>query len=326
MRILFEFAGGPLDGKSVVGIRGEQDEADRYFVLTHHGKIGQRFRIASDYAVEFLANEQLKNDAPHQLQLHAYRVTDRLEGEDEVLVRAEYVDKSADERLVDVQERSDSDTDTDPHSRSTQRIREILAETLRSWSTTYSHCWPREAGTFEPPTRHLMLHLAHTMLSHDFSVFVDARHPGFPGQPIDVLGIAPGQDWFLACRHAPLSPGDAQLVLPRLATQLAAFWLGPHLTADHSGDYMDRAARHCVRGYGLVSATAWTSGEGTFAPMAAEWGSQEGLAYGPALAAADVEWPEPMTLGQSSRRGTCHWLTTFFRIPRLDPNDTVSSE
>jgi len=91
MKIIFEFFGGPLDGKSVVGRTGEQDEADRYYVLSHHGRLGQRFKVASSYAVGLLSEPREDSAAPRRVQQHHYRVTDRLEGEQEVLVRAEYV-------------------------------------------------------------------------------------------------------------------------------------------------------------------------------------------------------------------------------------------
>ena len=74
MRIVFKFTGGPLDGKTVIGESGEQDEADRYFALTNHGQIGQRFRIASQYALDTLATEQMKKERPHRFQEHVYQV------------------------------------------------------------------------------------------------------------------------------------------------------------------------------------------------------------------------------------------------------------
>lgn len=91
MRILFEFAGGPLDGKTAEGDEGDNEEADRYYVLTNHGRIGQRFKVASDYAIERLAEERLQDDTPHHFQKHVYEVRDRADAEDEVLIRAEYV-------------------------------------------------------------------------------------------------------------------------------------------------------------------------------------------------------------------------------------------
>lgn len=90
MRVIFEFAGGPLDGKTVEGKLGDQGEAERFFLITHRGTIGQRFKLASDYAVDILSQAAAGKDAARLFQKHVYVVTDRLDGENEVLVRAEY--------------------------------------------------------------------------------------------------------------------------------------------------------------------------------------------------------------------------------------------
>ena len=90
MKIVFKFVGGPLDGKTVVGRRGEQDEADRFFTLSNHAEVGQRFRVASQYAVDTLVAEELQDESHHHFQQHQYRVTDRLEDPEKVFVRAEY--------------------------------------------------------------------------------------------------------------------------------------------------------------------------------------------------------------------------------------------
>jgi len=91
VHIIFEFSGGPMDGKTAVGEAGEQGEADRYYALTHHGRVGQQFHVASRYAVDTLTREGLDETAMRKFQRHVYQVTDRLEGDEEVLVRAEYV-------------------------------------------------------------------------------------------------------------------------------------------------------------------------------------------------------------------------------------------
>ena len=90
LHIIFEFIGGPNDGKVFEGVLGEPSDAERYFLFTNHGTVGHRFKIASPYAVETLASEQLKEEQPHHFQRHFYVVTERLEDGDEVLVRATY--------------------------------------------------------------------------------------------------------------------------------------------------------------------------------------------------------------------------------------------
>lgn len=88
--IIFEFVGGPSDGKSVQGSLGDGGDAERYYLFTHRGSVGQRFKVASDYAVETLAHEELKIEEPHHFQRHYYVVAERLEDGDEVWVRAVY--------------------------------------------------------------------------------------------------------------------------------------------------------------------------------------------------------------------------------------------
>jgi hypothetical protein len=89
-RIIFEFIGGPLDGRSVHGALGDGGDAERYYLFTNHGTVGHVFKVASDYAVETLTHEQLKVEEPHHFQRYYYVVTDRLDAGDEVRVRATY--------------------------------------------------------------------------------------------------------------------------------------------------------------------------------------------------------------------------------------------
>jgi hypothetical protein len=96
MKIVFKFTGGPLDGKTVIGQLGEQDEADRYYALSNHGRVGQRFRTASQYAVDTLVREELKQERPHRFQEHVYQVTDRCEDHEKVFVRVGYVPEEVD--------------------------------------------------------------------------------------------------------------------------------------------------------------------------------------------------------------------------------------
>jgi hypothetical protein len=91
MKIVFEFAGGPLDGKQVIGEPGEEGELELYYALSYHGRLGQRFRTASDYAVNLLVREQLKVNKMHNFQDHQYEITDRREEGERLLLRACYV-------------------------------------------------------------------------------------------------------------------------------------------------------------------------------------------------------------------------------------------
>jgi hypothetical protein len=91
VKIALRFDGGPLDGKRVVGNPDEDDEAEKYFALSYHGRLGQVFRIASDYAVETLARERLKVQRPHGFQSHRYEIALRHQRGDVIMLLARYV-------------------------------------------------------------------------------------------------------------------------------------------------------------------------------------------------------------------------------------------
>ena len=94
-RFIFKFWGGPLDGTSVAGELGKHAEVRRYYALTHHGRVGQRFRTASEYAVNVLVDEQLQETTEHKFQQHVYEVVQRIDNAGVVLIRIEYVQPSA---------------------------------------------------------------------------------------------------------------------------------------------------------------------------------------------------------------------------------------
>lgn len=90
LKIIFEFVGGPHDGRVLQGVVGDASDAERCFLFSNWGMIGQHFKMASDYAVETLATGRLRDERLH-LQRHFYAVTDRLEDTGEVWVRAAYL-------------------------------------------------------------------------------------------------------------------------------------------------------------------------------------------------------------------------------------------
>jgi hypothetical protein len=90
LKIIFEFVGGPHDGRILNGIVGDASDAERCFLFSNWGMVGQRLKIASDYAVEKLSTEPLREEERH-FQRHFYTVTDRLEDTSEVWVRAAYL-------------------------------------------------------------------------------------------------------------------------------------------------------------------------------------------------------------------------------------------
>ena len=84
LKIKFEFVVGPNDGRIFEGVVGEGSDAERYFLFSNWGRIGQRFKVASDYAVATLSTERLQDERRHHFQRHFYMVTDLLEDNDEV--------------------------------------------------------------------------------------------------------------------------------------------------------------------------------------------------------------------------------------------------
>jgi hypothetical protein len=94
-RFIFKFWGGPLDGTSVAGELPKHAEVRRYYALTHHGRVGQRFRTASEYAVNVLVDEHMQEPAPHKFQQHVYEVVQRIDNAAVVLIRVEYVQPSS---------------------------------------------------------------------------------------------------------------------------------------------------------------------------------------------------------------------------------------
>ena len=89
-KISFEFVGGPNDGEVVTGALGDGGEAERYYLFSQHGKIGCKIKIASPYAVDSLAQEELAGGQSQPIQQHYYVVTQRYEADHEVAVRVEY--------------------------------------------------------------------------------------------------------------------------------------------------------------------------------------------------------------------------------------------
>ena len=77
---------------------GKPSDTERYYLFSNHGAVGQRFKVASQHAIETLASEQLKEEKRHYFQRHYYQVAYRIENGEEVWVRAEYVPKPSEAR------------------------------------------------------------------------------------------------------------------------------------------------------------------------------------------------------------------------------------
>ena len=96
MRVLIEFIGGCWDGKNLDS--QSADEVERTYVtgiyaMTHHGEVGRAFR---GFSMDSLDQSRKKGlsmekfiDAGASAN-HRYTVTDRIERDNEILIRLEY--------------------------------------------------------------------------------------------------------------------------------------------------------------------------------------------------------------------------------------------
>ncbi len=93
-RTFLEFIGGYWDGKTLDGISGDPTEQDRFRTcqfLTHDFEIGRGFGGPSEFAQEYAQQHGGKAAAEVGFRwAHSYRIVERLEEGDEILVRFKY--------------------------------------------------------------------------------------------------------------------------------------------------------------------------------------------------------------------------------------------
>jgi len=94
LNITYEFIGGPNDGMVLEGRLGESSEAERYYLFSNRGAIGSRIKLVSPYTVEKIARHLWNEEKRIQFQRHFYQVTEHLEENEDVWVRAEYLPKA----------------------------------------------------------------------------------------------------------------------------------------------------------------------------------------------------------------------------------------
>ncbi len=94
-KMIFKFAGGPLDGKIVVGESGKEKEVRRYDALTNHGAnwatISHSFRLRHRVSHQ----QQLQEEKPHHFQQYSYEVVDRFDNGDVLIVLIQHVEQAA---------------------------------------------------------------------------------------------------------------------------------------------------------------------------------------------------------------------------------------
>lgn len=338
LKIVFEFVGGPNDGKVLIGALGEPSDAERYYLFTNHGTEGQRFKIASDYAVETLAREHQNEAARHRFQPHYYVVTERLEEEGEVIVRAAYIERDAQPRIGPKSQslvREHLEPTPQRGSSPEDQVRQCLPRIARSLADSGSHCWPAEAQPGQTAESNLILHFAHILLGEQFAVLSAAQHPDSKLGPIPLLGIAPSQDWFLTCIFKHLTELDELSGWSADVDALTSFWLSPRLANTICEPNVVRLAEHCETGLGLIGALHW-SPLGSETRLLSWWRSKSPLP-GPTDAADRVvprsessdenallgrfatiqaEFSTPIAVRQFPGHGTFFLLSVFFRISR----------
>ena len=94
MKVIFEFIGGCMDGKTVCSYsqdHAEAEEAEGFMWVSDNGRVGARFMTASPAARQALAEGLAKHGSELGLGFRKYEVFERLENGDEVLVRAKNV-------------------------------------------------------------------------------------------------------------------------------------------------------------------------------------------------------------------------------------------
>jgi len=75
--------------------RCRRREAWEFYVRTYHGRLGQRFKMLSEYAVRTLASEQLKERNHTTSSSTSMRSWSAFADRKVLLVRAEYVERGA---------------------------------------------------------------------------------------------------------------------------------------------------------------------------------------------------------------------------------------
>lgn len=340
LKIVFEFVGGPNDGRVLQGWLGEPSDAERYYLFTNHGTVGQRFKIASDYAVETLAREVHQETSQRRFQPHYYVVSERLEEDEDVIVRATYVER---EQPIGGSHAQESGERTGlPSLAPEQLVENCLADVGRSLADSCGHCWPTEFGA--PGTIHgnLALHFGHILLRERFSVLADARHSNLRLPPVALLGISPSQNWFLACAFKSFTHASDVAELAGELDALRSFWLHTGMTNETCEPYIRRIAQHCEMGLGLIAGLHWCP-LGSESPLQSWWSSRcepqpaESLLPVPnggepstestcveprqtsllqVLSQIRVAFSQPLLVQSYPRHGSYHLLTLLFRIPR----------
>ncbi len=97
-----------------------------------------------------MAQETPQEEHRHYFQPHYYVVTDHLVDNNEVLVRAEYIEKKEEKDSAALIREHLEPSPTEAQS-SVAKIQRLLGLTAKSLAETYSHCWPAHAEGHKRP-------------------------------------------------------------------------------------------------------------------------------------------------------------------------------
>lgn len=320
LAIVFEFVGGPNDGRTFHGTLGDGSDAERYYLVTAHGTVGYRFKVVSDFAVDTLAEEQLKQDTPHHFQRHYYVVTDRIDETNEVLVRAEYLEGQTG---TVTRATAMPVPAAEPHDQALQRY---LTKTAQSLVETYSHLWPAADPVSRSLQRNISLHLAHVLMEERFAVFAEAPYPAEDQGTIDLLAIAPSQDWFLACQWLrfpnPEEPRATDDETPQAWARVQSFWLSDRLLIPACKKDLGRLAQHCEHGFIVLGGIHWIADANQDQTLPRSWqsGPNEGLEPPQGAnvqASSERSSPKAIRLRQFPGQGTCYLVYRWVELPRV---------
>jgi hypothetical protein len=311
VNVSIEFLGGPKDGETYYGSLGDGGEAERYYYFTNHGAVGQRFKVASDLAVETLSDEQLQHDVRHHFHRHYYVVVERLETDGELLIRARYVEPPGTKQPIHgVAE------EVSPRESPEEVIRGFLGGAAQSMRRTFGQWWPAaQNNASDTLARNAALHLGHRMLTERWTVFAGDDAAG-----IDLVALAPTQNVFAACRAITLGD-DAVASVRQALLQLSDYWLDSRLVDASRRDRMAQVAAHCSNGYGLIVLLTLAPVEGTPPPLLAAWRGEGNPqpSEDPLLAElkrVGAKTLEPIALAEINGVGAWHYLAAFFPLTR----------
>jgi hypothetical protein len=202
------------------------------------------------------------------------------------------------------------------------QVCEFLKRTTQTLAASLSAYWPSDSlGRNDPAEQNLVIHFGHQLLTANFAVFGEGLQWRTTGR-IDLVALAPADDWFLAFEakrllcNKPQECADSILADVR---RLRNFWLSDHKEGEWLGTGRERAALRCRTGIGIVGGLLWSrrgmpsplldfsNGHGKHPNGRFEMLSRE-------LIDAEATLPTPMLTWQKKRHGQYHLLAAYFVV------------